>query len=152
MEALDECPPLEVQRGYVVPVINGSIAPVFTYSVPGANSEPEIPHITVRGLASPSRGSKETCVWRMTVAPGAPKRMGTVTREEIFLVLSGRAAVTLDGEQLDLDPGDVLIAPPNTTFGIGNPHDESAEMVVVFPVGGRAVAPGMDPFVPPWAE
>ncbi len=135
-----------------MPVIEGSSAPTFTYTMPGAGAEPLTPHITVRGLASPSRGSKETCVWRMTVAPGAPKRMGTVTREEIFLLLSGNAAATIDGEEVELRTGDVLIAPAHTTFGIGNPHDEPAEMAVVFPVGGRAVAPGMDPFTPPWAE
>ena len=135
-----------------MPVIQGSSAPVFTYSLPGGDSLPDIPHLTVRGLAAPSRGSKETCVWRMTVAPGAPPRMGMVSREEIFFVLSGRATVDLDGTEYHLNEGDVLIAPPQTKFGIGNPHDEPVEMMVVFPIGGRAIAPGMDPFVPPWAE
>lgn len=135
-----------------MPVINGSSAPVFTYTLPGADPQTAIPHLTVRGLASPSRGSTETCVWRMTVNPGAPKRMGTVDREEIFVLLSGSAAVTLDGAEHDLKTGDVLIAPADTVFGIGNSYNEPAEFVVVFPVGGRAIAPGMEPFVPPWAE
>lgn len=135
-----------------MPVINGSSAPVFTYTMPGMDSPPGMPHLTVRGLAAPSRGSTETCVWRMTVAPGAPKRIGTVDHEEIFVVLSGRATVLLDGQEHDLDTGDTLIAPANVTFGIGNPYDEPTEMMVVLPVGGRAIAPGQEPFVPPWAE
>lgn len=135
-----------------MPVIRDSSAPVFTYTLPGVEPPPPMPHLTVRGLAAPSRGSKETCVWRMTVASGAPKRMGTVDREEIFVVLSGRATVRLDGEEHNLDTGDTLIAPANITFGIGNPYGEPAEMLVVLPVGGRATAPGLEPFVPPWAQ
>jgi len=88
----------------------------------------------------------------MTVAPATPPRMGTVDHEEIFHVLTGRATVTLDGAQHQLSPGDTLVVPPEVTFGIGNPHDAPVEFVVVFPVGGRARAPGMEPFVPPWAE
>jgi mannose-6-phosphate isomerase-like protein (cupin superfamily) len=78
--------------------------------------------------------------------------MGMVDHEEIFVLLSGSAAVTLDGAQHHLNEGDALIVPPNTTFGIGNPHDEPVEMVVVLPVGGRVRVPGQDPFVPPWAQ
>jgi quercetin dioxygenase-like cupin family protein len=78
--------------------------------------------------------------------------MGMVDHEEIFVVLSGGAVVTLDGVRHELNEGDTLIVPPNTTFGISNPHDEVVEFVVVFPVGGRAFAPGVEPFVPPWAE
>jgi mannose-6-phosphate isomerase-like protein (cupin superfamily) len=75
-----------------------------------------------------------------------------VDREEVFVLLSGSAAVTLDGEQHHLNVGDALIVPPNTTFGIGNPYDEPLEMMTVLPVGGRGIVPGQEPFVPPWAE
>lgn len=135
-----------------MPIVQGASAPVFTYTMPGFDPPNGTPHLTVRGLAAPSRGSTQTCVWRMTVAGGTPPRMGTVDHEEIFVLLSGRATVTLDGELQHLDEGDALIVPPNTTFGIGNPHDGPVEMMVVLPVGGRACAPGMEPFVPPWAQ
>jgi quercetin dioxygenase-like cupin family protein len=135
-----------------VPVIDGSAAPVFSYTLPGS-PETGPPTLSVRGLASPSRGSKETCVWRMTISPGVPPRMGTVDREEIFLVLTGRATATLGGEEHNLNTGDVLIAPAHTTFGIANPYGEPVEMVVVFPAGGHAIDPAQEaPFTPPWAE
>ena len=31
----------------------------------------ELPHLVVQGLASPRRGAAETCVWRLSLAPGA---------------------------------------------------------------------------------
>lgn len=135
-----------------MPVIHSSNAPVFTYSMPDVDAQPGIPHLTVRGLASPSRGSTQTCVWRMMVAPQTPARMGTVDHEEIFVVLSGNSTVILGDVEHHLGEGDTLIVPPDTMFGIGNPHDEPMEMVVVLPVGGRARIPGHEPFVPPWAQ
>jgi hypothetical protein len=35
---------------------------------------------------------------------------------------------------------------------IANPGDVPLGMVVALPVGGRAVLPGQEPFVPPWAQ
>lgn len=135
-----------------MPVIDSTKAPVFTYTMPGVETKAGIPHLTVRGLASPSRGSTQTCVWRMTIAPDTPPRMGVVSHEEIFVLLSGNAVVTLDEGDRQLNEGDTLIMPPNTTFGLSNPHDKAVEMMVILPVGGKAIAPGMEPFTPPWAE
>jgi quercetin dioxygenase-like cupin family protein len=138
--------------GYTVPVVYGSDAPVFTYSIPGVELKVDGPHATVRGYASPSRGSTETCVGRLSIAAGSPPRIGTVDREEIFLLLSGGAHVTLGDEEYDLKEGDALIIPPHVTFGIGNPHDEPLVMMTVLPVGGRGYVPGQNGFIPPWAE
>ncbi|MFJ4717370.1 cupin domain-containing protein, partial [Streptomyces sp. NPDC088785] len=77
----------------------------------------------------------------------------TVDHEEIFHVLSGAADVQLDEDLHHLAEGDTLIVPPNTTFGISNPHDPSVEFVVVLPVGGVAHVPGeQTSFTPPWAQ
>ncbi|MFF5205645.1 cupin domain-containing protein [Streptosporangium sp. NPDC000396] len=124
-----------------MPVISGATAPVFT-----------LPHVTAIGLAAPSRGAKETCAWRFTVAPGTPAAEHSVDREEVFVLLSGGAIATLDGVEHPLVSGDALIVPPGTPFGIANPYDEPLEMVAVLPVGGRATMPGGEPFVPPWAQ
>jgi mannose-6-phosphate isomerase-like protein (cupin superfamily) len=135
-----------------VPIVHGTTAPVFSYTMPGVDAPAGRPHLVVRGLAAPSRGSTQTCVWRMTVAPQTPPRMGTVDHEEIFVVLTGRAVLHLDDGSHPADTGDALILPPDTWFGISNPHDEAVELMVVLPVGGRAHAPGQEPFVPPWAQ
>jgi quercetin dioxygenase-like cupin family protein len=134
-----------------VPVVHASSAPVFTFSPPGG-IDLAGPHITVRGYAAPSRGSAETCMWRLTLAPGVPPWIGKVDREEIFFVLSGSAFVSLDGTAHKLAAEDVLIVPPHVTFGIGNPHDEPLEMVAALPVGGRGYVDGEEPFVPPWTR
>jgi len=135
-----------------VPVIQSASAPVFTYSMPGVAAVAGTPHLTVRGLAAPSRGSTQTCVWRLTIAASTPPRFGTVDHEEIFHVLSGAADVQLGEDLHHLAEGDTLIVPPDTTFGIGNPHGEPVEFVVVLPVGGRAHVPGEQSFTPPWAQ
>jgi mannose-6-phosphate isomerase-like protein (cupin superfamily) len=124
-----------------VPIVHGATAPVFT-----------VPHTTFTGLAAPSRGAKETCAWRLTVAPAAPGVPHQVDREEVFILLSGSAAVTLDGTEHRLGAGDALIVPPHVPLRIANPGDVPLEMVVALPVGGRAVLPGEEPFVPPWAQ
>ena len=122
-------------------VIPGATAPAFT-----------LPHVTALGLAAPSRGAKQTCAWRFTMAPGAPASPHMVDREEIFVLLSGAARVTIDDAEHDLTAGDALVVPPHTSFALGNPHAEPLEMIAVLPVGGRAIMPGQEPFVPPWAQ
>ncbi|WP_113698965.1 cupin domain-containing protein [Nonomuraea lactucae] len=124
-----------------MPVISGADAPTFA-----------LPHVTATGLAAPSRGATETCAWRFAIAPGMPADSHAVDREEIFVVLSGSLTAIIEGEEHALSAGDALIVPAHTPFGIGNPHDEPAELVAVLPVGGRAIMPGMAPFTPPWAE
>ncbi|NUR83803.1 MAG: cupin domain-containing protein [Nonomuraea sp.] len=124
-----------------MPVISGATAPTF-----------EVPGVTATGLAAPSRGSTETCMWRFTMDPDVEPTVHQVDREEIFVLLSGRAEATVAGEEHLLGPGDALVVPAHTTFSLINPGDEPLELVAVLPVGGRAIMPGQDPFVPPWAR
>ena len=122
-----------------MPIIRSSAAPQFT-----------VPGLTVTGLAAPSRGARETCVWRLSLAPDTPGTPHSVDREEIFVVLAGRAVATLDGEQLELAPGDALIVPAAQPFALANPHAEPFEAIAVLPVGGLAAMPAGAPFAPPW--
>jgi quercetin dioxygenase-like cupin family protein len=122
-----------------MPFIKASAAPTF-----------EIPGLQILGLAAPSRGSAETCVWRITVAPGTPGTPHSVDREEIFIGVSGEARVELDGEDARLAPGDTLVVPAGRSFSMSNPGDEPFVAMVVLPVGGRAVMPGGACFNPPW--
>ncbi len=103
-------------------------------------------------LAAPSRGSRENSVWRIHMAPGSIAD-GThqVTREEVFVALSGTAYVTLGDRSLTLSAGSALVVPPNTDFSLSNSSDDPFEAVVVLPVGGQAVVQGQT-FTPPWAR
>jgi quercetin dioxygenase-like cupin family protein len=122
-----------------MPLIRSSHAPTF-----------ELPALSVTGLAAPSRGARETCVWRLTLAPGSPATPHSVDREEIFVALAGRAQVELGGEASSLGPGDALIVPAGQTFSLSNPGPEPFQALAVLPVGGCAALPGGAPFSPPW--
>src|SRR5574338_328934 len=105
----------------------------------------------VTGLASPSRGSRETSTWRVVLDPRCTGTPHAVDREEIFVILTGTARATLDGVAHELVAGDTLIVPPHTAFSLANPSSSPCEAIAMFPVGGRARLPGGEPFVPPWA-
>lgn len=107
--------------------------------------------VTVTGLASPSRGASETCVWRIVVAPSSPGLPHKVTREEIFVGIQGSAVVTIDGVDHTVGQGDAIVVPKDTLFALSNPADEPFEAMVAFPVGGKAMTHA-EPFTPPWAE
>lgn len=111
----------------------------------------DLPYLAVRGLASPKRGSEETCVWSIALSPGAPGLSHSVTREEVFVAMAGSAVATLGGETHELGPGDTLVVPSGIEFSLSNPSDEPFEALVVLPVGGQAVTAD-GPFTPPWAE
>jgi quercetin dioxygenase-like cupin family protein len=120
-------------------LIKASSAPAF-----------EIPGLSVVGLAAPSLGSSETCVWRITLAPGTPATPHAISREEIFVGLSGAARIELDGRAQVVGPGDALVVPAGETFALSNPNAEPFTALAVVPVGGQAVLPGGERFSPPW--
>ncbi len=122
-------------------IIHSADAP--TFQVPGV-------HFT--GLASPRRGARETCAWRVSIAPGTEPTTHRVTREEIFVAVAGAAEVHINGAVHALAAGDAAIIPADTDFALGNAGAEPFEAVVVLPVGGQAMHPGSAPFTPPWAE
>ena len=122
-----------------MPIIKSSSSPQFN-----------LEGLCVTGLAAPSRGAKETCVWKLALAPHTPGAPHSLDREEIFVVLSGRATATVGTETTELSPGDALIVPAHTAFSLANPHAESFEAIAVLPVGGLAAMPNGPSFAPPW--
>jgi len=122
-----------------MPVIRAENAPQFT-----------LPGLNVTGLAAPSRGARETSVWRLRLEPGAPGAAHSVDREEIFVALAGRALATLGGEALELRAGDALVVPAGHTFSLAGVGAEVFEAVALVPVGALARMPEGEPFAPPW--
>ena len=102
-------------------------------------------------LATPSRGSTETSVWRVAIDRGAPVVPHRLTREEVFVVLSGRASTTIGGIAGAAGPGDAIVVPPDTPFAIANDGDDVLHMVCCLPVGGQPVIED-ETFTPPWAR
>lgn len=107
--------------------------------------------VTFTTLATPRRGTTETSIWQVELAPGTPGLPHQVTREELFHVLHGRLTVTLDGHRLEATSGDTVAIPPDTTFALANESDEPARALVCFPVGGQART-DQGTFTPPWAQ
>jgi len=74
----------------------------------------------------------EVGVWRVQLESGTPGLPHRVTREEIFVVVSGSTLVLPAGVELALETG--------------------AEALVCLPIGGQGVVGDAAPFTPPWAE
>jgi mannose-6-phosphate isomerase-like protein (cupin superfamily) len=124
-----------------MPLLKSTSAPAF-----------ELPFLSVTGLAAPSLGARETCVWRLRIAPGAPGALHQVDHEEIFVALAGRALARVGEQTLELEPGDTLIVPARQDFSLANPGSEPFEAMAVLPVGGQATLPAGEPFSPPWTR
>ena len=124
-----------------MPVLNAPDSP--THTLPGAR---------FTSLATPRRGSTDTSVWRVEIAPGTPATPHQVTREEVFVVLSGRARVSLADVVSEARPGDAIVVPRDTPFAISALGDEPLQAICCLPVGGRARLGDGTVFVPPWAE
>jgi quercetin dioxygenase-like cupin family protein len=102
--------------------------------------------------ASSARGSEELCAWRGEVPAGSSGQAHTISREEVFLVLSGSLRLTIDGDSRLLGTGDVAIAPAGSTLDVANPTEEPAGMWVTTSVGLTATLPDGSRISPPWAS
>ena len=122
------------------PHIAAAQAPVF-----------ELPGIRFTGHAAPSRGSTDSAVWIVELAPGTPGNPHQLTREEVIVAVDGRAVGTVNGREFALTAGDSLTVPPLTDFALANPFESTFRAVAVLPVGGQAIM-GESTFTPPWAS
>lgn len=111
----------------------------------------DIPGVRFTPVASPSRGSRETGIWRARLAPGQEGVLHHMTREEILVVTAGEGLVRIDGHTETLKPGDAYAVPAFTDFQLECAGTEPCELMVVLPVGGRGVIGNEPSFVPPWS-
>ena len=102
-------------------------------------------------LATPSRGSSRTSVWQVEIPVGENPTPHELVDEEIFVVLEGSAAVSLDGEVSSAGAGDSIVVPPGVPFALANAGQQPLRLLCCLPVGGQARLPGGEPFTPPWA-
>src|SRR3954454_25283155 len=97
-------------------------------------------------LATPSRGSSETSVWLVAIAPGAAGVPHRLTREEVFVVLSGRPRVSLAGEESSAAAGDAIVVPPGVPFALAPDGEEQLRALCCLPVGGQGQLADGEPF------
>ena len=103
-------------------------------------------------FASPARGSRELCAWRIEIPGGTEGVPHHVSREEVLYVLDGILRVTLDGESKDAGPGDVVLVPAGARFGASNLAAEPATAWVTTTAGFAGVLPDGSWFTPPWTR
>lgn len=111
----------------------------------------EFPGIRFTTLVAPRFGSSDVAVCRVDIDPGTPATPHSLTREEIFVVLAGTAEVHVEDTAHQARPGDTILIPANTEFGITSADASVLELVVVLPVGGELNVPGGTMFQPPWS-
>ena len=63
--------------------------------------------------------------------PGAGPDLHRHPYSETWIVRSGKARVTADGEELDAGPGDILVVGPETPHKFKNTGDDRLEMVCI---------------------
>ena len=102
-------------------------------------------------LATPTSGSTDTSVWLVEIDAGTPATPHELTREEVFVVLSGRAAVRIDDRDQVAGPGDAIVVPSGVPFALAPVGAEPLRALCCLPVGGQARLPGGEPFTPPLA-
>jgi quercetin dioxygenase-like cupin family protein len=117
--------------------------PTHTHEVGGAR---------FTSLATPSRGATDTSVWIVDIAPGAAGAPHRLTREEVFVVLAGRAEVRLGDEVSHAGAGDAIVVPAGVPFALAAAGDEPLRAVCCLPVGGQAELADGASFTPPWAR
>ncbi|WP_371496073.1 cupin domain-containing protein [Kitasatospora sp. NBC_00374] len=101
--------------------------------------------------ASTATGSTELSAWRVELDAGTTGVEHTVSREEVFLVLTGAPVLALDGAQAVLTPGDTAVAPAGTRLCI-HTTDHPATLWVTTSTGLTATLPDGSVIAPPWAS
>src|SRR4051794_26672141 len=93
------------------------MCPMAVISAPKAFTH-EVPHARFYSLATPSRGSLETSVWRVQLTASLATPTHRLTREEIFVVLSGTVRVELGGVISQAHAGDAIVVPKDTDVAL----------------------------------
>jgi mannose-6-phosphate isomerase-like protein (cupin superfamily) len=107
--------------------------------------------VTAIGYASPSRGSNDLSVWRLSLVAGERSPAHSLSREEVFVALGGSAVATIDAATLAFTAGDCLVVPTGASFTLVA-GDAGLEAFCAMAAGGQAtLLPDGPTITPPWA-
>jgi quercetin dioxygenase-like cupin family protein len=91
-------------------------------------------------------------VWSVDIAPDTPAVPHTLTREEVFVVLSGTATLRFDGMPGIATTGVAIVVPAGVPSELANESDAVLMLLCCMPVGGQACLADGTVMVPPWAQ
>lgn len=111
----------------------------------------ETPNAAVTPLATRRLGAEQVSVIRQRMDSGKKNPVHTQTTEEVMVMLHGSVAVTVSGVTRDIATGDALIVPANTPHSVENASGESAEWLIISPLGMHFFGPDGNAVTPPWA-
>ena len=104
------------------------------------------------GLATRGRGAQEVAVWRGRTDPGAATPPHYHDHEEVLVILSGSGKVKIQGDQVLVSGGDVVIVPPRTHHELAaDEQGEGLEAIAVLPAGTKTYLPNGEELELPWA-
>jgi mannose-6-phosphate isomerase-like protein (cupin superfamily) len=109
----------------------------------------ELGPVRFTSLATPSRGTTQTTLWRIDVPVDAPPTPHALTNEELFIVIEGTATVRIDGIDERAETGDCIVIPKDTIFELTNAGTTPLSLLSCMPTGTEVVM-GDARFVAPW--
>jgi mannose-6-phosphate isomerase-like protein (cupin superfamily) len=113
----------------------------------------ELPGARFTALVTPSSaGATDTSVWLVELDPSESPAPHSLTREEVFVVLEGTAAVRIGEERTTAGPSSAILVPAEVPFEIAPAGADLVRLLCCLPVGGRARLDDGTLLTPPWAE
>jgi mannose-6-phosphate isomerase-like protein (cupin superfamily) len=109
----------------------------------------ELGPVQFTALATPSRGTKQTTLWKIDVPAGAPPTPHALSNEELFIVTLGSAIVRMEGEELRAEVGDCIVIPAETVFELTNGGAGPLSLLSCMPSGTEVIM-GEARFIAPW--
>jgi quercetin dioxygenase-like cupin family protein len=90
--------------------------------------------VNVTRLASPSLGATEIVLYRATFSPGADVALHMHDHEEVATIVAGSGNYLLDGERIEVGPGDTVIVPARTLHRLQG-GDDGLDAILATPAG-----------------
>jgi mannose-6-phosphate isomerase-like protein (cupin superfamily) len=115
-------------------------------------TEYEVHGVTFTAYANAGTGSAELCAWHLHLPADQPGVEHRISKEEVFLVISGTPRISVDGVPADLAAGDVVLAPAGCLLKVDNPASQDAKIWVTTGSGLSATLPDGSQMTPPWAQ
>ena len=110
----------------------------------------ETPNATMTTLASPTLGQAALSMWRVDMTAGATGPLHGIDAEQIWTVISGYAAVEIDGVTADLAVGDTVVIPADVPRRFSSTATDFAAIVVASPQMQAYPLPAGARVVPGW--
>jgi quercetin dioxygenase-like cupin family protein len=111
----------------------------------------ETPAGVMTTFASPDLGGAAAPFWKVEAVAGTAGPLHYIDAEQVWAILDGAVAVTVEGESAELGAGDTLVIAADTARQF-TPGPDGFTAICTGPAGMRAYMPGKEDakIVPPW--